>query len=245
MWRVDAELAAMRSACDGFVVPDNHLGRATISSIAVASRAASIGRRAIACLNARDRNMLGLRRDLLTAAGFGVREFLFVYGDDPAVGGRTPDMTARKMLDEARAFVSDARFDDLGPFRFGAAASTGSRLGWRSEADFLFVQLTHDFTSLVRWREHLRYDGGVYPAVIVLTGRSMAERLMARISGLEVAPRVLDLVEASPDAAVDLACEQVETIRRTEAFAGVHLIPVNRHDAVAQRLRASRAAPVA
>ena len=41
-----------------------------------------MGGRSIACLNARDRNLLGFRRDLLTASlAYGVDEFLFVYGD--------------------------------------------------------------------------------------------------------------------------------------------------------------------
>ena len=40
-----------------------------------------MGCRAVACINARDRNLLGFRRDLLTAAAYGVGEFLFVYGD--------------------------------------------------------------------------------------------------------------------------------------------------------------------
>ena len=42
-----------------------------------------MGGRSIACLNSRDRNLLGFRRDLLTAAAYGVSEFLFVYGDKP------------------------------------------------------------------------------------------------------------------------------------------------------------------
>jgi len=57
---------------DGFLIPDNHIGRATVSSIAVAHEVALMGGRAIACLNARDRNVLGFRRDLLTAAAYGV-----------------------------------------------------------------------------------------------------------------------------------------------------------------------------
>ena len=48
-----------------------------------------MGGRSIACLNARDRNLLGLQRDLLTAAAYGVNQFLFVYGDEPrSVPGR-------------------------------------------------------------------------------------------------------------------------------------------------------------
>ena len=43
-----------------------------VSSIAVAHEVIEMGGRAIACLNARDRNTLGFRRDLLTAAAYGV-----------------------------------------------------------------------------------------------------------------------------------------------------------------------------
>ena len=45
-----------------------------------------MGGRSIACINARDRNVLGFQRDLLTAAAYGVDEFLFVYGDRPETG---------------------------------------------------------------------------------------------------------------------------------------------------------------
>jgi len=51
-----------------------------VSSIAVAHEVDQMGGRSIACLNARDRNALGFRCDLLTGAAYGVDEFLFVYG---------------------------------------------------------------------------------------------------------------------------------------------------------------------
>ena len=63
-----------------------------------------MGGRSIACLNARDRNLLGFRRDLLTAAAYGVDEFLFVYGDDPLAGSRTSELTVRTMIAEGRAY---------------------------------------------------------------------------------------------------------------------------------------------
>jgi 5,10-methylenetetrahydrofolate reductase len=72
-----------------FLIPDNHIGRATVSSIAVAHEVQAMGGRSIACINSRDRNLLGFRRDLLTAAAYGVSQFLFVYGDKPGLGGRT------------------------------------------------------------------------------------------------------------------------------------------------------------
>ena len=66
------QIGVLGKVADAFLVPDNHLGRATVSSLAVAHEVAPMGGRAIACLNSRDRNVLGFRRDLLTAAAYGV-----------------------------------------------------------------------------------------------------------------------------------------------------------------------------
>src|SRR6266536_2819220 len=84
--RVRHQIGVLSSVATAFLIPDNHLGRATVSSVAVAHEVEAMGGRSIACLNSRDRNLLGLRRDLLTAAAYGVSEFLFVYGDKPGSG---------------------------------------------------------------------------------------------------------------------------------------------------------------
>src|ERR687893_831422 len=86
--RVRHQIGVLSRVADAFLVPDNHVGRATVSSIAVAHEVDLMGGRSIACLNARDRNMLGFRRDLLTASAYGVNHFLFVYGDPPKEGRR-------------------------------------------------------------------------------------------------------------------------------------------------------------
>src|SRR6516164_5034729 len=98
------QIGVLSRLASGSLIPDNHIGRATISSVAVAHEVELMGGRAIACLNARDRNLLGLRRDLLTAAAYGVDQFLFVYGDRPSAGSRTGQLTVRSMVEELRAF---------------------------------------------------------------------------------------------------------------------------------------------
>src|SRR5438477_4181443 len=110
------QIGVLSKVASAFLIPDNHVGRATVSSIAVAHEVNQMGGRAIACLNARDRNMLGFRRDLLTGAAYGVDEFLFVYGDDPTSGDRTGQLTVRSMIDELRRFGSEAAGR---PFRAG------------------------------------------------------------------------------------------------------------------------------
>src|SRR5215831_11557531 len=99
LMHVRHQIGVLSKVASAFLIPDNHLGRATVSSIAVAHEVGLMGGRAVACVNARDRNLLGFRRDLLTAAAYGVEEFLFVYGDAPSTGQRTGQLTVRSMLD--------------------------------------------------------------------------------------------------------------------------------------------------
>ena len=68
LMHVRHQIGVMSKIASAFLIPDNHIGRATVSSIAVAYEVAVMGGRSIACLIARDRNLLGFRRDLLTAA---------------------------------------------------------------------------------------------------------------------------------------------------------------------------------
>src|SRR6202046_3283993 len=110
LMHVRHQIGTLAKVAGSFLIPDNHIGRATVSSVAVAHEVEAMGGRSIACLNSRDRNLLGLRRDLLTAAAYGVDQFLFVYGDKPSSGGRTSDLTVRAMIEEVRALPSDTAF---------------------------------------------------------------------------------------------------------------------------------------
>src|SRR5690242_21579796 len=100
-----------------------------------------MGGRSIACLNSRDRNLLGFRRDLLTAAAYGVNEFLFVYGDRPETGRRSDDLTVRSMIEETRSFAADTKLSSK-PLLVGVTTGLRPLPAWKQDADFLFVQVT-------------------------------------------------------------------------------------------------------
>ncbi|GAB2553413.1 methylenetetrahydrofolate reductase [Kribbella endophytica] len=229
--KVRHQIGVMSPIADGFLIPDNHIGRATVSSVAVANEVQAMGARGIACLNSRDRNLLGLRRDLLTAAAYGVEQFLFVHGDDPSEGGRTSQLTVRTMLEETRA----TSFPGLGPFQVGATARLGKVPTWKKEADFLFLQVSFDFETLLRWRESVDLTIPVYAGVMVLASAKMAQNL-AGLPQLAIPDALVEAVDRDRDAGVEAACEQVLKIRDSGAFEGVHLVPVSRYRQVAARL---------
>jgi methylenetetrahydrofolate reductase (NADPH) len=241
--RVRHQIAMMAPVADRFLIPDNHIGRATVSSVAVAHEVGTMGSRSIACLNARDRNLLGLRRDLLTAAAYGVEEFLFVYGDKPADGSRTSELTVRSMMAEARAVGADPELGCPAPFRVGVTSGLRPLPAWKREADFLFVQISFSLDALLRWRDTLRVDIPVYAGVLVVPSRRMAERLAASIPDVDVPPALVDALDHDPDAGVTAACDQVLALEESGAFDGVHLIPVTRYPQVAARLESLRRPP--
>jgi 5,10-methylenetetrahydrofolate reductase len=77
----------------------------------------------------------------LTAAAYGVGEFLFVHGDKPAVGGRTGELTVRAMIDEARQMTAEPAFTGTPPFRIGVTAGMRALPAWKRDADFFVCQV--------------------------------------------------------------------------------------------------------
>jgi len=236
MTHVHEQIEALKHVSDAFLIPDNHLGRATVSSVAVAHEVAYMGGRAIACMNARDRNLLGFRRDLLTAAAYGVDHFLFVYGDAPREGRRTEDLTVRGMIDEVREFGTGPLFQGYPDFRIGTVTKPGRPLAWRTRADFVFVQISFSVDRLLRWRETIDYAGRVYAGVLVLASSRMAQRVNASIPDIRIPQTIVDKLDGDPDVGLDLACQQIDELRESGAFDGVHLVPVGRYREVAERL---------
>jgi methylenetetrahydrofolate reductase (NADPH) len=234
LMHVRHQIGVLSEVATTFLIPDNHIGRATVSSIAVAHEVRLMGGRAIACINARDRNILGFRRDLLTAAAYGVTEFLFVYGDRPETGARSDDLNVRTMIAEARAFAE--RTDVDGTFRIGVATGLGPIPDWKRDADFLLTQVSFSAKDLVEWRRSVAFDGPVLAGVLVMASLSMARKLSADIPQLTVPPSIVDRLDRDHDAGVDIACDLIADVRASEAFDGIHLTPVNRYREMATRL---------
>lgn len=219
-----------------FLIPDNHIGRATVSSIAVAREVDLMGGRAIACVNARDRNVLGFRRDLLTAAAYGVSEMLFVYGDRPESGRRSDDLTVRRMIDLAREFSAEQDW----PLRIGVSCGLTDVQPWKHHADAWYVQISYSAEVLTSWRQTIDFDGAVYAGVMVIPSASMARKLSADVPQLAVPSHLIETVDADPNAGVRFAADLIDDVRATDHFDGVHLVPVSRYREVAATLMARR-----
>ena len=213
------QIGVLTAVSGTFLIPDNHIGRATVSSIAVAHEVQAMGGRSIACINSRDRNLLGFRRDLLTAAAYGVSQFLFVYGDKPGTGGRTSELTVRSMIEEARSCTAaDPAFAGVPAWRIGVAASLQPLPRWKHAADFIFSQVNYSVDAQLRWRDANPAGVPVYAGVMVLASAAMARRLAATIPDIEIPGWLADKVAADKMAGVEAACQQIARLRDSGAF---------------------------
>ncbi len=233
------QIGVLGKVADAYLVPDNHLGRATVSSLAVAREVAAMGGRAIACLNSRDRNVLGFRRDLLTAAAYGVDELLLVYGDRPDVGRRSDDVSVRRMLEEIGTFGTTEIFAAARPFRVGTTTRLTPLAPFKTEVDFIVTQVSYDVDELARWRDATPFAGPVYAGVMVVASSAMARRLAVETSQLAVPGWLVEAVDADPGAGLDAACALVDAVRDHGGFAGVHLVGAGRYRELAARLEAA------
>ena len=153
----------------------------------------------------------------------------------PESGQRSDDLTVRAMIDEARRFE---QHHQTRPFRLGAAAVLAPLPTWKRDADFVFAQVGFSVERLLSWRSSVDFSGPVYAGVLVVASAPMANKLSATVPQLAVPTWLVDQLESGPEAGVEFACQMVGEIRRSGAFAGVHLIPVNRYRDVARRLEA-------
>ncbi len=142
------------------------------------------------------------------------------------------------MIDEVRSFGTGPLFQGFPDFRIGTTAKLGRRLGWRAAADFIFIQITYSLEELLRWRESFDFEGRVYVGVLVLASSKMAQRVNAALPDVRVPEHVIAELDRDSNVGIDLACEQMEIIRQSGAFDGVHLVPARRYREVAERLKA-------
>jgi len=215
---------AARDLTDVFLVPDCHLGKPSVSSLVIAQKFIEMNHPVIACLNARDRNEIAFKRDLLTAAVLGIDNLLFVHGDAPSQGSKCSDLTVHKMLEITKAIENIKEFGEDVSFTVGAAVKPGKNPAWKTHADFWFVQASSNLDKLFSWRQSVNFDKPVFVAVIVLASYNMASKLNQLIPDLDVPDSVLKALDNDSSFGIRYAAEQIEKIKQSGLFSGIHLI---------------------
>ncbi|MEJ2889905.1 hypothetical protein [Actinomycetospora aeridis] len=229
---IGRQLDALAPVAARFLVPDNATGRAAVAGLVVAAEVRRRGHEVVAVLNARDRNTLGLRRDLLGLLALGVHEVLLLRGDRPDQLAEDGPLTVGAMLREARAFAAEQEVD----LRIGVVAAPGRDLpAWKRDADVVWLAPTFSLAAVSDWRaRHADLVPPVRAGVLVPTGPRMA-RGVAEGMDLDLPDHLVEALEDDADAGVDPAVEHALALRDA-GVDGIHLVPVSRYREVAARL---------
>ncbi|MDD7938958.1 hypothetical protein PHK61_11090 [Actinomycetospora lutea] len=234
---VRRQLDALAPVAARFLVPDNATARAAVAGLVVAGEVRGRGHETVAVLNARDRNTLGLRRDLLGLLALGVHEVLLLRGDRPdhdPVHDQSGDrpLTVGAMLREARALAEEHETD----LRVGVVAAPGRDLpAWKRDADVVWLAPTFSLPAVIDWRErHADLGRPVRAGVLVPTGPRMA-RGVAEGLDLALPDHLVEALEHDGTAGVDPAIEHALALRDA-GVDGIHLVAVSRYREVASRL---------
>ncbi|MEJ2860447.1 hypothetical protein [Actinomycetospora flava] len=229
---IGRQLDALAPVAARFLVPDNATGRAAVAGLVVAAEARRRGHETVAVLNARDRNTLGLRRDLLGLLALGVHEVLLLRGDRPDDDAEDGPLTVGAMLREARSLAEE---HDT-PLTLGVVADPDRDLPrWKRDADVVWLAPTFSVPAVTDWRErHADLTQPVRAGVLVPTGPRMA-RGVAEGMDLDLPDGLTGALEHDDTAGVDAACEHALALREA-GVDGIHLVAVSRYREAADRL---------
>lgn len=239
-------------------VTDNQGATLHLSSLSASRVALDLGYEPIFQQTGRDRNRLALQSDLLAAWTLGLKNVLFVTGDDPR-GGDHPsakgvfdldatqmiavgagmnhghDMQGRELAGGTDFYMGAAMFPEAEPWPL---QRTRAEQKVEAGCRFFQTQAIFDFDKLARATEAMHAVGAkVIAGVLILRSARTIDFINKRLAGLMVPDAVAQRLGAAPDfleAAIDLAVEQVRLSR--EIADGVHVMPLGLDDRVPEVL---------
>ncbi|MEP6886548.1 MAG: methylenetetrahydrofolate reductase [Gammaproteobacteria bacterium] len=254
---------ALKGCVDAINITESPRARMAVEPKSVAHLLQDRGIEAIVQITARDRNRIAIQADLLGASLLGIRNFLFMTGDDPKNGDQPDskpvfDLTTLEMLNAARS-LCDGR--DLSgnalhgaPHLFlGATVNPGAADLLREAenahrkiaagAQFFQTQAIYNTDLLAQFLEMAKLgDIPVLPGVIPLKSAKMAAWLNSNVPGIRVPAEILEEMQrAGPE---DEAAKGIEIAARTvrrlrDMCAGVHIMAIGWEMKIPDILRAA------
>jgi 5,10-methylenetetrahydrofolate reductase len=214
--KVHRQIEIFGPIVDAILVPDNHLGQPALSSVVLALEIRNHGFKPIVALNARDRNFIRLKSDLLTLRAYEIEEVLFLYGDE------IPD--GRSAL-RVRDMIDDEAGNGL---RKGVLATIGRSLGWREKADYLLTKLDFGRAKAGYWRESVGFSQPLYCGVIALPDVDMARKILGNIPDLTLPPGYVESLEEDEESGFRAAIQELDELYRSGIDGAQLVVPSKR-----------------
>ncbi len=234
-------------------VTDGPGARVHMSSLAASAILVQNGHSPIVQFTCRDRNRIALQADLLGASALGVRDALFLTGDDPAAGdqpeakavfdAKSHDLLAWSLKMSTEGVLPSGRGLLTAPKFFNGASDvpqvptadwepTDLKRKANAGAHFIQTQLCYDIDIVKAYIAGLT-DHGLTERLYILLGTGpLASARSARwmndnLFGVEVPDQIIDRLERAHDPKAEgrkLCQAFVEQLREIDGVHGVHLM---------------------
>jgi methylenetetrahydrofolate reductase (NADPH) len=247
---VFAKADALRGLADAINLTESPRARMAIEPTAVARLLIERGHEPIVQFTARDRNRIALQSDILGAAALGVRNAVFMTGDDPKNGDHPNakpvfDLNTIQMLEAAHAMnrgydMADNELKGAPKLFLGATANPGAsdlnaevantQRKIKAGAQFLQTQAVYDAESVVHFASAAELDGvALIAGIIPLKSSKMARWMNENIPGIRVPEALIKEIDAiAGDEDAELRTSIEITARIIGAIkphcAGIHLM---------------------
>ena len=245
--------APFKGRLAGLNVTDGPGARVHMSSVVAAGILAQNGHSPIVQLTCRDRNRIALQADLLGASAMGVRDALFLTGDDPSAGdqpeakpvfdAKSHDLLAWSLKMSTEGVLPSGRKITSPPNFFNGAADVPiippknwvpNELIRKADAGahFIQTQLCYDIGVVKAYINGLS-DHGLTDRLFILLGTGpLASAKSARwmnenLFGVTVPDNIIDRLESAADPKSEgrkLCQAFIEELRDVPGVHGVHLM---------------------
>jgi len=258
-----AKADALKSSVDAINITESPRARMAVEPKSVGHLLQDRGIEAIVQITARDRNRIAIQADLLGGCLLGIRNFVFMTGDDPKNGDDPEakavfDLTTIELLRAARSLrngsdLSGNHLHGAPHMCIGSTINPGSRDFARevenarqkveSGSQFFQTQAVYDTDSLTRFLDAAKLgDIPVLAGVIPLKSAKMGAWLSANVPGIQVPAAILEELErAGPEGEAAKGVElAAATIRRLRNICqGVHVMGIGWESRIPEILRAA------
>jgi methylenetetrahydrofolate reductase (NADPH) len=256
-----AKADALKSIVDAINITESPRARLAVEPKSVGHLLQDRGIEAIVQMTARDRNRIAIQADLLGACLLGIRNFVFMTGDDPKNGDHPEakgvfDLTTIELLRAARSLRSgqDLSGNELHgtPQMFlGSTMNPGSqdlarevdntRRKIDAGSQFFQTQAIYDTDSLARFLDAAKLgDVPLLAGIIPLKSAKMGAWLNANVPGVHVPAALLEELErAGPEGeaakSIDIAARTIRRLRNI--CRGVHVMAIGWEQRIPEILR--------
>lgn len=262
-----------RGLADAVNLTDSASARSHMCALAAGALLVQNGIEPIMQTTARDRNRIAIQADIMGAAALGIRNFMFMGGDQPSAGDQPDakgvfDLTSGQMMEMVRVMRDDGRLPSGREVKGGmedvligcADMPIDPPAGWAPKglvakcdagASFAQTQFCMDVEVARRYAARLAEHGlagriKLIVGVVPLRSAKSAAWIKSNLFGSIIPDAHVARMEAARDPAAEgiaICVETIDALREVPGIAGAHVMAPRNEAAAIEVLRQVRARP--